>query len=374
MDEDVRAAPMQTSAAVRDGAAGTTNPVRRLTLIVIGVGIALFSYGLIADRLTPYTSQALVQAYLVRIAPEVSGKVIEIGAETDQRVSAGGMLFRIDPSQYEVVVRRAEAALAGAGQSIGASTASVVTAQAKLAEASAQRENVREQSARVLELVRKGVYAPARETQAKTALATANAAVAHAESEVERARQTLGPKGADNPQIREAMGALEQANMDLAHTTVLAPSDGGVTNLSLGIGQFVAKGEPAMTYIDVREIWVEAAFRENSLEHVEVGDRVEIVLDIRPGRVLTGRVAAIGFGVGNRNVDARTGLPNPKSQSGWTRPAQPLPVRIEFDGVPPTAVRFGSQANVMVYTGDNSIVNALGWLKMRAIALISYVN
>jgi len=101
--------------------------------------------------------------------------------------------------------------------------------------------------------------------------------VAQAEAEVEKARQTLGPQGAANPQIREAMGALEQSNLDLTRTTVVAPSDGGVTNLSLAIGQVLDKGEAAMTYIDIREVWIEAAFRENSLENIPIGAPVDFV-------------------------------------------------------------------------------------------------
>ena len=160
-------------------------------------------------------------------------------------------------------------------------------------------------------------------------------------AELERAKQTLGPTGVDNPQIREAMTVLAQANLDLQRTTVLAPSEGGVTNLSLGIGQVLSKGEAAMTYIDIREVWIEAAFREVSLENIHVGDPVEIVLDLYPGRVFVGRVSAVGYGVGNRDVDARTGLPSPRSQSGWIRQPQPMPVRIEFDGARPAAMRVG---------------------------------
>ena len=81
-----------------------------------------------------------------------------------------------------------------------------------------------------------------------------------------------------------------------------------------------------MTYIDIREVWIEAAFREVSLENIHIGDPVEIVLDLYPGRVFAGRVSAVGYGVGNRDVDPRTGLPAPRSQSGWIRPPQPMPV------------------------------------------------
>lgn len=349
------------------------NPVRGVTLAVVAIGASLFAYGIAADRATPYTAQGLVQAYLVRIAPEVAGRVVEIGVGTDQRVNPGAVLFRLDPEQYALAVRRAEAQLEAAGQSIGASTAAVAAAQAKLAEAVSKRENAREQTARTFELVRKGVYAVARQQQAQTVLDSAEATVSQAEAEVEQARQTLGPQGAANPQIREAMGVLQQANLDLNRTTVVAPSEGGVTNLSLAIGQVLGKGEAGMTYIDLREAWIEAAFRENSLENIKLGDPVEIVLDIRPGRVIPGKVAAFGYGVGNRSVDPGTGLPNLRSQSGWIRPSQPMPVRIEFDKeIRP--LRVGSQANVMVYPSDNAVMNAIGRFRMRLVALLTYVN
>lgn len=349
------------------------NPVRRVTLIVVAVGAVLFLYGIAADRYTPYTAQGLAQAYLVKIAPEVGGRVIEVSVETDQRVVPGTVLFRIDPAEYELAVRRAEAQLATVGQSIGASTAAVATAQAKLVEAIAQRDNARDQTARVLELIKRGVYPEARRQEARSTLDSAEAVVAQAEAALEEARQALGPSGADNPQIRDAIAALAQANLDLQRTTILAPADGGVTNLSLTVGQVLAKGETAMTYIDIREVWVEAQFRENSLENVAIGDPVEIVFDLLPGRVVEGRVAALGYGVSNRNVDPQTGLPTPRSQSGWIRPAQLMPVRVEFEraGRP---LRFGSQANVMVYPSDNAVMNALGTVRMRLIALLTYVE
>ena len=137
-----------------------------------------------------------------------------------------------------------------------------------------------------------------------------------AEAELERARQTLGPKGDDNPQIRDAMAVLAQANLDLQRTTVFAPSEGGVTNLSLGIGQVLSKGEAAMTYIDIREVWIEAAFREVSLENIHVGDRVEIVLDLCPAESSTGVCRRWGMA-----SETATSTPAPACRARGTRAA-----------------------------------------------------
>ena len=171
------------------------DPVRRWTLIVLGLIVILFLYSLIADRLTPYTSQATVQAFVVRMAPEVAGRVIEVNVIDNQKVKAGDVLFRIDPQPFEIARQQADARLAGVGQSIGASTAAVSSAQERLVTAQAKRDNTREQVARIFQLVEKGVYAKAREDQATAQIQSAEAAVREAEAELERAKQELGPQG-----------------------------------------------------------------------------------------------------------------------------------------------------------------------------------
>jgi len=352
------------------------DPVRRWTLIVLGLIVILFLYSLIADRLTPYTSQATVQAFVVRMAPEVAGRVIEVNVADNQRVKGGDVLFRIDPQPYTIALQQAEAKLAGVGQSIGASTAAVTSAQERLIEAEASRDNVREQANRVLQLVEKGVYAKAREDRALKEIEVAEASVREAASEVERARQELGPQGNDNPQFREALAAVEQAKLDLIRTTVVAPSDGVITNLQLTNGEFVAVGQAALTFIDTSDAWINANFRENSLENVKPGDPVELVLDTLPGRIFAAKVQSIGWGVSQGSIDPETGLPKIGEPMGLVRNPQRFTVKIEpkREDYVPGSVRYGSQANVIVYATDNAVVNAIGAFWIRLVAMLTYVS
>src|SRR5215470_17400707 len=177
------------------------DPLRRWTLIIFALGVLLFGWTLFADRLTPYTGDASVRTFVIRVVPEVSGKIIEVAVQDNQIVRSGDLLYRIDPTPFRIAVERAEAKLAAAGQSVGASTAGVDAAQAQLVEEIAQRANVREQAARVFELVRLGIYPRARADQARSELGTAEAQVQRAQASLEQARQALGPQGADNPQI-----------------------------------------------------------------------------------------------------------------------------------------------------------------------------
>lgn len=352
------------------------DPVRRWTLIVLAVIIGLFLYSIVADRMTPYTSQATVQAFIVRMAPEVAGRVIEVNVVDNQRVKAGDVLFRIDPQPFTIALQQAEAKLAGVGQSIGASTAAVSSAQERLVTAQAKRDNTREQVARIFQLVEKGVYAKAREDQATAQIQAAEAGVREAEAELERAKQELGPQGADNPQFREALAAVEKANLDLVRTTVVAPSDGVVTNLQLTDGEFVAVGQAAMTFIDTSDAWVNANFRENSLENVKPDDPVELVLDTLPGRVFAAKVQSVGWGVSQGSIDPETGLPKIGEPMGLVRNPQRFTVKIEPNRSDYAAgsVRYGSQANVVVYATDNAVVNAIGAFWIRLVAILTYVS
>ena len=122
---------------------------RRWIGTVLAVCLAIFAYNLVADRLTPYSSHATVQAYVVGIAPEVAGNVVQVAVVDNQVVQGGDLLFRIDAQPYAVAVREAEAAVDRAGQSIGANTAGVAAAEAALADARARFANAQEQATRI---------------------------------------------------------------------------------------------------------------------------------------------------------------------------------------------------------------------------------
>jgi multidrug resistance efflux pump len=245
-----------------------------------------------------------------------------------------------------------------------------------LVTAKAKRDNTREQVARIFQLVEKGVYAKARADQATAQIQAAEAGVREAEAELERAKQELGPQGSDNPQFREALAAVEKAKLDLLRTTVVAPSDGVITNLQLTEGEFVAVGQAAMTFIDTSDAWINANFRENSLENVKAGDPVELVLDALPGRIFAAKVQSVGWGVSQGSIDPETGLPKINEPMGLVRDPQRFAVKIEpnREDYTPGSVRYGSQANVIVYATDNAIVNAIGAFWIRLVAILTYVS
>jgi multidrug resistance efflux pump len=310
----------------------------------------------------------------VHIAAEVSGPVVEVGVDDNSDVAAGQELLRIDPARFEIAVAAAEAALASAGQNIGASTAAVAAAQAQLTAAQANLTNVREQTARTFTLVERGIMPLARRDDAQAELDTAEAARQQAEAAVEEARQLLGPEGDANPQIRAAVADLEAAQLDLIRSTVRAPSDGLITNLQLSVGQFAQAGAAMMTFIDTRSVWVVAELRERSLENIQPGDAAEVAFDVLPGRVFAAKVQSIGWGVSLGADRSGAGLPSIGEETGWLRASQRFPVLLAFEReLPPDSVRVGSLGAAVVYTGEHAIMNALAWLRLRLVSLLSYV-
>ena len=124
-------------------------------------------------------------------------------------------------------------------------------------------------------------------------------------------------------------------------------------------------------------MWLQAFLRENSLEYLTPGTRAEVVLDVLPGRVLPARVESIGWGVGEGDMDSTTGLPKTRQGSGgWLAAAQRFPVQLAFEtaGGPPRGTRYNARASVILYTGEHPIANALAWLWIRLIAVLTYVS
>ncbi|KUE81521.1 HlyD family secretion protein [Aeromonas schubertii] len=348
------------------------DPVRRLTLTLVLLALVVLVYVLFAQRLTPLSREGSVQAFLIRIAPEVAGKVSAVEVSDNSQVAAGAPLFRINPDPYRIALAQAEAHVSSVGQAIGADTAAVQTAQARMVQAKAARDNAADNAARVLELARRGVMSAAQRDQASATLAQAEAALTASEADLQRARQSLGPQGEENPRLKEAMATLAKARLDLMRTTVVAPNQGAITNIQLAPGQYAAVGTPAMTFIDTGAIWITTMLDENALEYLRAGQPAEILFDVLPGRLFKARLESLGFGsAGSLGTDQSTGLlmaPSGK-QAG-----RQFPVTLVLDEPLPRGLRYGSQATVLFYPGKSAWMEWVGGLWLRVLAQLSYLS
>ena len=353
------------------------DPARRVALIVLALAVIVFIWYVLADRHTPYTTQARVDALTVPIVPRVSGYVTEVNVRLHSVVEEDDTLLQIDKRPFELAVASAQAALDDAYQQVGAQSASVEAAIARLGVAEAQLDRAQRNFDRVqaIQEQRPGALSQADRDRTETSLVQAQERVTAAEAELARSEAQLGVEGPGNPRIRSATAELQQAELDLAFSTLYAPSLGGIENFTIDVGHYAAAGQPVGTFISVRDVWIQADMRENNIANIEIGDPVELALDVAPGRILRGTVRSVGYGVSAGSEGSRGELTQVSQSKGWLRDPQRFPVIITFESEAAVGLRrVGGQANVVVYTGGSFVLNTIAKLRLRLVSLLSYVR
>lgn len=258
------------------------------TLLVLAVAIIAGWWLWNFYMQSPWTRDGKIRAEQVSITPQVSGSITALNVKDNQFVKAGEVLFRIDKTPYEIAVLNAQAQLA--------------RAQTDLSKANNEANRRRHLS--------QG-YISAED------LDTANINV--------KAMQAS---------VAVAQAQLEQAQWHREQTTVKAPVDGWVTNLSARTGNYATAGQPVFALVDSHSFYVVGYFEETKLRHIREGDTANIVL--YSGNItLQGHVSSIGRAIYDQSVETDSGLvPDIKPNVPWVRLAQRVPVRIEFDAVP----------------------------------------
>ena len=350
------------------------DPVSLWTAIVVGLCLLIFCLHVLADKYTPYTSNGRIEAFVVPIVPQVSGSLTSVNVTNNQFVTERQVLAVVDTAKYELAVRRAQADLQLATQTSEADIATVTTAQARVAEAEANLRNAQVKGQRIIKLSKQGAASLSRADDARSRIEGSKAKLASARSELEKAKSNLGKTGEDNAKVRSALTALEIAQLDLRRSTIRAPSDGVITNLTVDVGHYAATGVPVMTFIATKFVWIQADMRENSLLNIKKNDPVELVLDAAPGHVFKGEVVSVGFGVSDNTGNTLGSLTTVQPTQGWLRQAQHLPVLIAFtDDAAKGFKRVGGQVNVIVYTGNRPLLNTLGRFWIRMISFLSHI-
>lgn len=334
---------------------------------------------LLADRYTPYTTQARVQGYVIGVAPKVSGLVTQVWAENNREVQEGEQLFEIDRSQYEIALRKARSDLENARRQVQAGRAAVDAARANLEAAHANRVRAEKDFDRLERLHSQdpGTISTRRLEMSRASLDQAIAAVSAAESNVQAAIEQMGGEDeASNAILQSAQSAVARAELDLSNTFVTASSRGVITDLRADVGQFAGAGSAVMTLIAVHDLWISAEFTENNLGHMQSGTKVEILFDVVPGKVFSGRVRSIGIGVSAGQSHPPGTLPTIQNNRDWLRQSQRFAVIVDFDPNQHrelrSQLRIGGQASVMALTEGHGLLNLLGQLYMRIMSWLSY--
>jgi membrane fusion protein, multidrug efflux system len=291
------------------------------------------------------TDNAYVNANQVQIAAQVSGPIIAIHVQDQQPVKAGDALFEIDPRPYELAVETAKAQLEIARQSNSQESAAVAAASAQVAQRAAELRNAQSNERRVRDLIARNLVSQQSAETVSTQAETAAAAVRAADANLAQAQSALGKIGDSNAGVRAAAAKLEQAQLDLQHTKILAPTSGLIANFSLRPGSTVQKELPLFAIIGDEEYWVDANFKETELDRVRPGKRAEIVVDMYRDHPFEGEVQSLSGGSGA----AFSLLPAQNATGNWVKVTQRVPVRIRvLNPDPAHPLRIGTTATVHV--------------------------
>ncbi|TCZ63192.1 HlyD family secretion protein [Roseicella aquatilis] len=320
------------------------------------------------------TENAYVKADIVQVAPEVSGRILEVAVRDHARVRAGEVLLRLDPEPFRLAVQKAEAELDAARTQVETARATVRETRSELGELQNRAEFLARQARRQQELAARGV-APAtklEETQSDAEVARERINVVR--QRLQRLLTTL--KGDpdlpvdSHPAVQERIAARDQALLDLRRTTLAAPVGGTVVNMRLQRGEQVKAATALFALVSERRPWVEANLKETTLTHVVPGQVVDVVLDLYPDVTWAGVVESISPATG-----AEFAILPPQNASGnWVKVVQRLPVKIRlepFPGEPP--LRAGLTATVSIDTGrqrrfEDVAVAVAGWFRGQASA------
>jgi membrane fusion protein (multidrug efflux system) len=352
-----------------------------VALVVIVAGVFFWRY------LNSYesTDDAQVDVHLYPVSARISGYVVNVNVDDNQYVQKGSVLVEIDPKDYEVAVAQAQANLANAEATAQAlninvpitsvSTASqllftasdvvnsgagIIAAEKQVAAAHAQLEQAEANDVKaqddlrrykllldkqeVAEQVYDQALAAARASTAAIAAATANEAAA--EQSVQQARSRLAGSEANRqsaetaPQqvsstkdraraavadVQQKRALLEQAQLNLLYTKIIAPVSGQV-NKTVVVGMNVGPGQELLTVVPLDEVWITANFKETQLRRMQPGQKAKIHAD-SSGRTFKGHVDSIAGATG----PLFSLLPPENATGNYVKIVQRIPVKIVLE-------------------------------------------
>ena len=378
--------------------------------VVIAAAIALLLVAYEVNR-SPRTDDASVWANYIEIAPEVSGRLVELPVKDNAYVKKGDLLFVIDPRPYEYALSQAlsdqqaleeqiidlgrriaaqNSAVQAAGAAVSTSKTNIRTASSNIegARAAVTRAKAAASAAeaklkldtndlhRIEPLLQKQYVTVEQVDQANTAVRVsqgnydaAQAAQAQAQAQLDEAmlhQEVAGSQAAESQaKLSQSIHAIDRietlesqrpakaakvdsARLDLEWTRVVAPFDAYVTSMNISVGAYAHPGTLMFTLIDTRKWYVIANYRESKLKRIPIGASVDVYLMGHPDRRFKGRVESVGFGVLPEDGKLANGLPNIERTLNWVHLSARFPVRVLIEDPDPNLFRIGENAVTVV--------------------------
>jgi multidrug efflux system membrane fusion protein len=336
----------------------------------------------------PSTNDAMVRANIVGIAPEVSGRIVELPVEDNQYVKQGDLLYMIDPRPYQAKLAQARAELLVAEKDVDSRRASSGSAELAIERLEHQRAAAGAEVNRIeaeddylhnylerLEPLAEKQYVTADQVkQARSKYAASRAALAdardkelsarsaidEAKSDSRRAVSLIAQVGNVNARIEAAKAVVAAAELDVEYCSVRAPFDAYVTNLNTREGEYAKAGTQMFALVDDRHWYAIADFKETYLQSIRPGQEADVFLVGYPGKRYRGIVTGIGWANYPDNMKQQGVLPEVQRTLNWVILASRFPVRIEIkerDPLHPLRMGMTAFVTILDYPADISEVS-----------------
>ena len=339
---------MSTPEAQTSSPSAAGNPARKkalltLTTVVVAAGLAWAAYEWLVASHYESTDNAYVQGNVIQITPQIGGTVMAILADDTDYVKAGAPLVKLDPTDTQVALDQARAALAQTVRQVrtlyannASLSAQVAVREADVVKAQTEIARATDDLSRRQSLIQSGAISKEELSHVQTQLTNGKNALSSAQAGVVAAKQQLisnqtltdGTAIDKHPSVQAAAVKLREAWLAAQRAALPAPVDGFVARRTVQLGQRVAAGTPLMAIVPLNQLWVDANFKEVQLRNIRIGQSVKLTADLYGKKIeYTGQVAGLGMGTGA----AFALLPAQNATGNWIKVVQRVPVRVTLD-------------------------------------------
>ena len=336
-------------------------------IILVGGSVLIMNYN------HPYSNMAREYFATTPIVPAVGGIVISVEVEPNELVEKGTVLYRIDPKPYEQIVRQKQALLAGVTQGVRQLEAAMAAAQARVVEASANRDRTFGSFTRYEKGFARGAFSEIEVENRRQSYLSNEAALERSKADLVNATLAFEAQiDGENPEVARLRADLDKARYDLERTVVRAPTAGYATQVMLRPGMMAMPMplRPVLVFVHDERAPMVAAFRQNSTLRIKAGFEAEIIYPSIPGRVFKGRVERVLPNIGESSAQATGNLIGTQSVQTVGR----IPVIIEvLDDMSEFELPTGSQAQVAVYSDHWTHVAVMRRILLRMTSWRNYL-